>query len=135
MRADVDIWLREVIRAWRSLGAETVDERQLIAELLGFRLPERSPKLGSTVRTQPAAPSVPSPAAVREPVTPSGERDPAGLAAAQAITPVVVPLRPVVQSAFTQTAAAPAWQVNPVPLATETNDHLTFMPPLEPLFE
>jgi hypothetical protein len=132
-----DIWLADVLRAWREVGAETDEMRALVAELLGFDL--RTARLQASVAKTAVEPEggVPLPrssAAIQTPdVGPLPETK-----LAEQETPVILPIS-VLESpdadAPASTESQPRWVTAAVPLDDERPDHVTFTPPHEPLFE
>lgn len=126
-----DIWIGDVARAWRALGSTRAEERQWIAETLGFAY-----RLG---RAADAAPDViPERPAPSEPTAHAASRVHADEEMPELVAPsgdasVVVPLRMVTTPrAEDERAAPPAVSVEE-PLAPETERHVAFRPDTVPL--
>jgi hypothetical protein len=139
-----DIWCGDVIAAWAQLGATTVEDRAAIARALGFEY-ETPKAVGTTDRSA----AEPQPRVSARELQGIG----LGLSIAQHIarsaalgqkaspkatdSPVVIPARLelVVSPRAASERPLPAWAGVTNPLPADEVHHVSYAPPLEPLFQ
>jgi hypothetical protein len=126
-----DIWIADVIEAWRLLGIEDESARAEVARALGFEytppVREQPPVEADRVPDAPAADRVTATEAPRPP----DEEAPAPVATAE---PVAVSAQ-LVLAVRANEAATPSWALVTDTITADSTAHHAFRPALEPLFD
>jgi hypothetical protein len=122
---DHDIWIGDVLNAWRELGLTDPLDRAAAAEALGFGAAElrRSAVTAPAVEAKPSSPMG------------GGTGGPAVEPAAPAAAPGRVIPAIADEEAVAATSAQPAWLANAPALAAEQAAHQTWRPPRAPLLQ
>src|SRR5262245_32415026 len=121
-----DIWISDVLEAWRTLQLTTPDDRAAAAEALGFDASRLRPA------TESPSSAVDSRANTNETGRGATETDPASAPRTPA-APLVIPTS-AVEDRIAEAADGQSWTDNASPLEAEQSAHAVFKPEHVPLF-
>jgi hypothetical protein len=129
-----DIWIGDVLLAWKALNAVTPADRRRIAAALGFGYDVRQPGVGGQVSPVPEGPR-PSATTIRSPLRVEaarpGEPTPESPGSVMADDLYLLfEMEPM----HTAGSSAPAWALVTDTVPGDDVRHLRHTPPLEPLF-